>query len=309
MYRLLSAVLGFGVAVTLCVRTAQAPDVFAASPLPEPVVTLLNLHPVEPGALPDAKSLATSVPKVVRQGEASTPDARQIQVPAVVTVSPGSSSDPEGVVGKTGTGFFVSGDGTILTAAHVVNDCRRMQVISKYVARTWVSLIASDQVHDIAILKAADLRPPSVARIAAGAPVSDKLFILGYPASAGLTVAAAAWGVTQNQKFPANVGPLANPRELLWMQAADVTQGYSGGPIFDPRLGAVVGIVKGEVDGGYLRLVRDMPTTGIAIGPGTTHIGTLLRREVPFAAVSLVSSGEGNEDSLRRATVHVLCWH
>jgi S1-C subfamily serine protease len=310
MYRLLSAVPAFVVAILLCTRTAQAPNVVATAPLPEPVVTLLNLHPIEPGALPDAQSLATSMPKVVRQGEASTPDSRQVQVPAVASVAPGNASDPEGVVGKTGTGFFVSGDGTLLTAAHVVNECRRMQVISKYVPRTWVSLIASDRVHDIAVLKAAELRPPSIARIAAGGPVSSKLFILGYPASAGLTVAAATWGVTQNQKFPANVGPLANPRELLWMQAADVTNGYSGGPIFDPQLGAVVGIVKGEVDGGYLRLVRDMPTTGIAIGPGTTHIGALLRREVPFAAINLVaSSGEGNEESLRRATVHVLCWH
>lgn len=146
MYRLLSAAPGFGVALLLAVGTAQAPEVVASSPLPEPVVTLLNLHPVEAGALPDAQSLATSMPKVVRQGEAPTPDGRQVQVPAVVTPPPGNSADPEGVVGKTGTGFFVSGDGTLLTAAHVVNDCRRMQVISKYVPRTWVSLIASDRV-------------------------------------------------------------------------------------------------------------------------------------------------------------------
>jgi hypothetical protein len=89
-----------------------------------------------------------------------------------------------------------------------------------------------------------------------------------------------------------------------------VTQGYSGGPIFDPRTGAVVGIVKGEVDGGYLRLVRDMPTTGIVIGPGIGQISALVRREVPYAAVSLVSSpGEAGVAWLRRATVHVLCWH
>jgi len=312
MYRLISAALGFGLAATLWMGTAQAPGVgvVAEGPLPEPVVTLLDLHPLKPGEIPDAKSLASSMPKIVRQGEAA-PDQRQIQLPTVVMpVGPQNSDDPIGAIGKAGTGFFVSGDGTLLTAAHVVNGCSRTQVISKYVARTWVSVVALDRTHDIAILRATDLRPPAVARIASGAPAGEKLFILGYPASAGLTVAAGTWAVTQNQKFPPNIGSLANPRELLWMAAPDVTHGYSGGPIFDPKLGAVVGIVKGEVDGGYLRLVRDMPTTGIAIGPGTAHIGELLRREAPYTAVSLVSSaGEGSEETLRRATVHVLCWN
>jgi len=117
-------------------------------------------------------------------------------------------------------------------------------------------------------------------------------------------------GTVENQKFPASIGSLASPRELLWMSAPSVTHGFSGGPIFDPKLGAVVGIVKGEVDGGYLRLVPDMPTTGVAIGPGIDHVGAMVRRDVPAAAVSTVAAtGEAGEDTLRRATVHVLCWH
>jgi len=71
-----------------------------------------------------------------------------------------------------------------------------------------------------------------------------------------------------------------------------------------------VGLVKGEVDGGYLRLIRGMPTTGIAIGPGIGQIGAMVRREAPHAAASLVSwGGEAGMETLRRATVHVLCWH
>jgi hypothetical protein len=103
---------------------------------------------------------------------------------------------------------------------------------------------------------------------------------------------------------------LANPRELLWISAPEVTHGYSGGPIFDPKLGAVVGIVKGEVEGGYLRLVRDIPTTGIAIGPGIDPLSAVLRREASYLAVNLVSSPvSASEETLRRATVHVLCWN
>ena len=49
----------------------------------------------------------------------------------------------------------------------------------------------------------------------------------------------------------------------------------------------MVGLVKGEVEGGDLRLVRDMPTTGIAIGPGVEHIAALLRRQVAYTPVNL----------------------
>ena len=234
MYRLLSAVLGFGVAVTLCMRTAQTPEVLAASPLPEPVVTLLNLHPVEAGALPDAKSLATSVPKIVRQGEASTSDARQVQVPAVVTVAPGSSSDPEGVVGKTGTGFFVSGDGTTPTAAHVANGCGRMQIISKYVPRTWVSLVASDTVHDVALLKAPGLRSPAVVHLASAAPTGGKLFVSDSRAPPALP-SRRGLGPSRRTRNSRPTSVRSPTRATCCGCRLRVTQGYSGGPIFDPQ--------------------------------------------------------------------------
>jgi S1-C subfamily serine protease len=277
---------------------------------PQPLVTLLDLHPADMGLAQGGKPVVIAMPRIIRRGSAAGPDQSQITVPSVVTPNQPEIEDQANAIGRAGTGFFISGDGTLLTAAHVVKECSRMQVISKYVPRTWVSLVASDQANDIAILKSVDFRPSWVVRLATSAPASGRLFVLGFPASAGLTVAAETWGVVENQKFPTSIGPLANPRELLWLSAPDVTHGFSGGPIYDPKLGAVVGLVKGEVDGGYLRLVRDMPTTGMAIGPGTNHIAELLRRELPYSAISLASApGEGGQDSVRRATVHVLCWH
>lgn len=278
-------------------------------PSPDPYVTLLDMHPVTDLYKPSAQ-MALAMPRVVRRGDADDPDQRQIQVPAVVTPSQPSDTDASGLIGKAGTGFFIGEDGTLLTAAHVASGCGRMQIISRYVPRTWVSLAASDETHDVAILKAPGLRPPAVARLAASAPASGKLFILGFPATANLTTPAETWGVVENEKFPGNIGSLTDPRDLLWLSAPGVAHGYSGGPIYDPRSGGVVGLVKGEVEGGYLRLVRDMPTSGVAIGPGIAAIDGLLHREVPYTAVSLVAApGETGIDTLRRATVHVLCWH
>jgi S1-C subfamily serine protease len=310
MNRLTSLLLMIGLTATLSTSAAQVREAGITLPSLDPFITLLDMHPVDPAVMQNAQSMALAMPRVIRQGEAAAPDQRQIQMPAVVTPLQPTDEAIGSVDGKAGTGFFIGDDGTLLTAAHVARGCGRMQIISKYVARAWVSLVATDEVHDIAILKAPNLRPPAVMHLASAAPSAGKLFVMGYPASASLTVAAETWAVMENDKFPANIGSLANPRELLWMSAPEVTHGYSGGPIFDPRQGAVVGIVKGQVDGGYLRMVRDMPTTGIAIGPGIGQIGTLVRHEVPYSAVSLVSSpGDAGVDTLRRATVHVLCWH
>ena len=314
MNRLISAVLFLGlVSVPALSGSSGGTWDEAAGRLPslEPYVTLLDMHPVQESSyIQAARPIMLAMPHVIRQGLTTLPDPRQVEVPAVVTPEQRAEEDPGVATGKAGTGFFIASDGILLTAAHVVNGCGRMQIISKYVARTWVSLVAADAAHDVAVLKAPDLRSPAVVRLADAPPSTGKLFILGFPESASLTAPAETWGVPENDKFPANIGPMANPRDLLWMSAPEVTHGYSGGPIFDPRQGAVVGLVKGEVDGGYLRLVRDMPTTGIAIGPGIQHIAALLRREVPYASVNLVSSpGEAGQDTLRRATVHVLCWH
>ena len=307
MNRVISGLLAAGLTATLALN-AHPPR----QPVAEPSITLLDLHPVNSANYPQEPALAGGLPRVISGGVsgAAPADQRQIHMPGVVTPS-GSAEEAAGHAdGKAGTGFFISDDGTLLTAAHVASGCNRMQIISKYVARTWASPVAMDIEHDIAILKAPGVRSPAVVRLASMAPASGKLFIMGYPATASLTDAAETWAVMENEKFPSNVGSLTNPRDLLWMSAPDVTHGYSGGPIFDPRSGAVVGLVKGEVDGGYLRLVRDMPTTGIAIGPGIASIAALVRREAPYAAVSLASSaGDAGVEGLRRATVHVLCWH
>jgi uncharacterized protein len=307
--RLTSVALAAGMTIALVIVRVPL-GAMASEASPEPPIILLDLHPVDTALAASVNPAIAAMPRVIRRGAGSPPDPSQVQVPVVQTPSQTPTEDPDNGIGRAGTGFFVGGDGTLLTAAHVVKECHRTQIISRYVARTWVSVVAADEANDIAILKAVDLRPPSIARIATAPPVSDKLFVLGYPSTVGLTVAAETWGVVENQKFPAGIGALANPREQLWMSAPAVTHGYSGGPIFDPKLGAVVGMVKGEVDGGYLRLVPDMPTTGIAIGPGMARVGEMVRREVPYAAISPVSSpGEAGEDVLRRATVHVLCWH
>ena len=300
-------------ALTIAVLGASTGAVFgkalpAFATLPEPIVTPLA-KPIDDAMGPKV-SVLTARPSVVKPGGR----AHEIATSPIPPLNPGQEPPATGETdgldsGKAGTGFFVSGDGTLLTAAHVVSDCRRTQIISRIVPRTWVSVVASDVANDIAVLRAIDYRPPAFVPVSASPPVSRKVVILGYPGAGSLTVAAETSGVVENDKFPANIGQLGSPRHMLWLLAPEIGHGFSGGPIYDPRHGAVVGMVKGTVDGGFLRLVQGMPTAGVAIGPGAGTIGPFLRREAPFAALQMASDqSDGGVETLRRATVHVLCW-
>jgi len=211
--------------------------------------------------------------------------------------------------GQAGTGFFVA-DSLLMTAAHVVTDCRRMEIVSQFVKVAPATLLARDPTQDIALLRAPQVIAPAVLAIGHAAAAAGRVFVLGYPASAGRTVAAETWGTLENDKLPSVPAMLTDPRETVWMQALDVTHGYSGGPIFDPQSGVVVGIVRGMVDGNRLRSVHGMPTAGIAIGPGSGRLTRFLQDEAP--GTDGFPASRWGKDPLalaRQATVHVLCWH
>ncbi|HEY8290347.1 MAG TPA: serine protease, partial [Acetobacteraceae bacterium] len=91
-----------------------------------------------------------------------------------------------------GTGFFVASDGSLLTAAHVVRDCRQARILSRFVPFTPAVILATDPKQDIALLRAPRAHPPAILTLAPR-PTSRNVFILGYPAPAGWYVAAETW--------------------------------------------------------------------------------------------------------------------
>jgi S1-C subfamily serine protease len=226
-------------------------------------------------------------------------------------VSPGEPQPedpaPKPGTGDGGTGFFVA-DRLVMTAAHVVNACRTMQVVSQYVGLTAAELVARDPRHDIALLRVPQAAAPAVLGIGKPEAGDDRVFVLGYPSSAGRTVPEETWGRLENARMPRE--SLTDPREMVWMQALNVRHGYSGGPIFDPRTGLVAGIVRGMVDGGRLSGIAGMPRDGIDIGPGSAQLAKFLQDEEP--GLDAFPASQWGDDPLavvRHATVHVFCWH
>jgi S1-C subfamily serine protease len=206
-----------------------------------------------------------------------------------------------------GTGFFIASDGSLLTAAHVVTDCKATRIASKFVRPTSVRLIALDKKRDVALLRADHLTPPATLPIGHPAAPGGRLFVLGYPATGGVLVPTETWGTLENAHLQPAPADFVDPRRLIWAAAPEVAHGFSGGPMLDPRNGAVIGIVRGMVDSARLHAERAViPARGMVIGPGFMALSALLGQEgADDDAIAM--SGDDALDAARRATVHVLC--
>ncbi len=143
---------------------------------------------------------------------------------------------------STGTGFFVSDAGHVVTNAHVVEACAetRLKLPDGNVVAATVK--ARSPQNDLAVLQAA-AKPAGVALLRGGAParLGDSIVLFGYPLVGELTV-------TGNLSTGL-ISALAGPREdVTRMQiSAPVQSGNSGGAVVD-QSGRVVGVVVAKTD-------------------------------------------------------------
>ena len=209
----------------------------------------------------------------------------------------------------SGTGFFVSSRGSVITAAHVVSGCRAIRLLSQFIPPTEAELVATDPEHDIALLQSLGAAPPAQLSIGPPGRGTARLFVLGYPATAKRDVPNETWASLVNESFPHSAPLETDPRILLWMQNSEIAQGYSGGPIVEPSSGRVVGIVRAMIDARKAAVAYGIGMPNLAIGPGARPLAAMLAREsVRDGVVPASFGGDGALDVARRATVHVFCW-
>lgn len=144
---------------------------------------------------------------------------------------------------SSGTGFFVSRAGDIITNKHVIQGCKTGSIELRGAVTGRASTVATHGEYDLALLRA-DKTPPSVAPLLSDqrmiAP-GDPVMVIGYPLEAGKT------GIYQiaMSKVVGSNGPLG---ELHWIQFENsAQQGNSGGPLLDMS-GHVIGVVTGKTE-------------------------------------------------------------
>tara|TARA_R110000851_G_scaffold109544_1_gene231922 strand:+ start:6108 stop:7409 length:1302 start_codon:yes stop_codon:yes gene_type:complete len=138
------------------------------------------------------------------------------------------------VAASSGTGFYVSNTGHIISNHHVVEGCNTVKLTFKG-KEVSADVLVVDKMNDLAILKA-NLTPSKIYSVAAeDASLLEDIIIAGYPL--GKKVSAAI--KTSKGSITALAGYGDNYSEF--QTDAALNQGNSGGPIMDQK-GNVVGV-------------------------------------------------------------------
>ena len=202
--------------------------------------------------------------RLAREWRPSPSAASPSPPPGVGGRRPGDRPLPagRGAVVSTSSGFFVSGEGHVLTNAHVVRGCAAVHVPPGVAAR----VVARDDASDLALLDGPPPRAVASFRAGRGIRPGAEVVVVGYPLHGLL---ASEENVTRG-----NVSALAGPgddRRLLQM-TAPVQPGNSGGPVLD-LAGRVVGVAVARLDAlAVARATGALPqNVNFAVGAGTAR--------------------------------------
>jgi S1-C subfamily serine protease len=141
-------------------------------------------------------------------------------------------------VTSTGTGFYVSERGHLLTNSHVVDACTEISVRQPGHTAMRARLVARDAANDLAVLTT-DFPQKAVPPLSIRARLGESVFIYGYPQSSVL----ASTGNFTIGSVTATAGSGDDTRKI--QISAPVQQGNSGGPALD-QFGNVIGVVQSK---------------------------------------------------------------
>ena len=137
-----------------------------------------------------------------------------------------------------GSGFFIRGDGYILTNNHVINGAKKITIITNDNEEYEASIIGSDKISDLAVLKITPKDKEKTFKTvsfgnAENARIGDIVLTFGNPYGLGVSV---SQGIISAKSR--NIGI----NNLQYLQTdASINQGNSGGPMFNID-GEVIGI-------------------------------------------------------------------
>jgi serine protease Do len=160
-------------------------------------------------------------------------------VPTPPAIAPKPSDDKPRQTSSSGTGFFVSRDGHLLTNAHVVSDCAVIEVNGPN-GLVRARLVAKDSSNDLALLKT-EITPLKVAAVRTGVRLGEAVAVFGYPLSGMLS--------TSGNFTLGNITALTGLSDdsRYFQISAPVQPGNSGGPLVDAN-GNLIGVVTAKLN-------------------------------------------------------------
>jgi S1-C subfamily serine protease len=162
------------------------------------------------------------------------------------------SAQPQTEATSSGTGFFVSLPGYVLTNRHVVDGCRTATVSRPGYPSSDARIVGVDATNDLALLTTG-MGTKMVPPFRIGVRVGESVFVYGFPL-AGLLSSSGNFTVGNIT----SVAGLGDDSRILQI-SAPVQPGNSGGPLLD-KSGNVVGIIVSKLNALRLaQVTQDVP--------------------------------------------------
>jgi serine protease Do len=161
---------------------------------------------------------------------------------------------------SVGSGFFISGDGYIVTNNHVIAGGRSLEVTTDDGKVYQAKIIGTDPQTDLALIKIASQVDLPYVRLAKTEPkVGDWVVPIGNPFGLGGTVTA---GIVSARGRDIGEGPYNDFIQI----DAPVNKGNSGGPTFNVR-GEVIGVNTAiySPSGGSVGVAFDIPAEAVKL--------------------------------------------
>lgn len=202
----------------------------------------------------------------------------------------------------SGSGFYVSGQGHIITNHHVIDGCREVKVHSKgKVLKT--KRIADDKRNDLALLKISE-KPRHAFALSIDSPFPlQEIIVAGYPFGDKVSST-----LKFTQGIVSSIAGLGNDYSQIQIDAA-LQPGNSGGPILDVH-GNVVAVAVAK-----LSLKRILKDYGVV--PENTNFGVkasavrnlMEGNNVPFKNPNSVKTSKQElSKNATDGTVYLTCW-
>ena len=202
----------------------------------------------------------------------------------------------------SGSGFYVSKKGHVVTNHHVIEGCRDIKIFSKGKLIN-TDIIASDRRNDLALLKA-NINPSYVFPISTETPYgTQEIVVAGYPF--GNQVSSS---IKFTKGIVSSLSGLGNNYSEIQIDAA-IQPGNSGGPIID-EYGNVLGVAVAKLD--VVKIVEDYGTLpeNVNFGIKASTLMSLLRsHEVPLVKESTTEIKPRDlSKNATEGTVFLTCW-
>jgi S1-C subfamily serine protease len=222
--------------------------------------------------------------------------------PPVAPNKPQPAPPPEVEETSSGTGFFVSFPGYVLTNRHVVDGCRTAKISRPGYPANDARIAGADSTNDLALLSI-EMGTKMIPPFRIGARVGETVFVYGFPL-AGLLSSSGNFTVGNIT----SVAGLGDDSRILQI-SAPVQPGNSGGPLLD-KFGNVVGIIVSKLNALRLAQVTQDMAQNINFAIKASIAANFLEvNNVPTQAGSIAQQLEATEiaERAKQFTVQVTC--